>query len=578
MKDIEKIVEKVEARKRQLQPLFNKDKENYNLWLGIEQKFDSHPMSVNITGTEMTSLSRRVQASLVRQDLDIHVLPPNPAPNDNAIETASQEERMYYYGFEQADERLSARGDASLMMSAAWQAVVLGRIAVRVVVYKKGNEIVWDYLPMIPSLVTFEFDEKGLAWYRYETFRSPAAIKSEYGKDDVQEESEGRGVSVSDYWDREHNVRYLTKSKEPLSFAVNGKKQVAWKHNFGFVPAIIQPVTLGPKAIESQGIDVTAWGQSIFDHVKTPFRNLNKLRSIVATQAFINAQPPLVARHKDGTEGSITEQEISRYPMAIINVPDTVELKVLDTKDVPPSILTMMGDISTGIQRATYTELSPDAPGHSGAALKILRQDMQDVLSPRGDALNKLYTGICRMVKRQIIEQKLTIPVRTVSGKEYAIYEMKPKLIDNDFYVKADFTRRDVYDEVEVLQEAQLYQQNRWSSRESIMEKMLKMQDVPAEIEKMDMDEVEAGIPELKLRRMIKRLVDRYDSLMEQGMEDTDLADTIKMMKEQLGMLTMQKQQAIAPPTGIEGAPSTGAGIETPEGMRPPRPAMTGVR
>ena len=566
MRDIEKISEKVEKRKTQLQPLFVKDKENYDLWIGKEQKFDKHEMFFNLTGTEMTALSRRVQASLMRQDLDVHVLPPNPAPNDNAKETASQEERMYYYGFEMADERLSARGEASLLMSAAWQAVVLGRIAVRVLVYQdKDGNIIWDYLPMIPSLLTFEFDEKGLAWHRYETFRSAAAIKSEYGVDKT-EQTQGKGISVSDYWDREHNVRYLTEEKEALSFEVNGKKVTDWEHKFGFDPAIIQPVALGPKAVGIEGVDVTTWGQSIFDHVKTPFRNLNKLRSIVATQAHLNAQAPLIARDKDGSGQRVEEQEISRYPGAVIYVPGSLELEVMDTKDVPPSILTMMGDISTGIQKATFTELSPDAPGHSGSALKILRQDMQDVLSPRDGALDKLYTGICRMSKRQIIKKGLTIPVRTVSGKEYAIYKMEPKLLDNDFYVNADFIRRDVYDEVEKLQEAQLYQQNKWMSRKNIMEKMLNMQDVPAEIEEMDEEEVEAAIPEVKLRKMIKRKQDRYDSLLEQEMEDKDLADEIKQLKEQLGMLNLQSQQAVMP--GEQGAMPTGRPAPTkPPGM-----------
>ena len=566
MNEIDKISEKVEKRKTQLQPLFVKDKENYDLWIGKEQKFDKHEMFFNLTGTEMTALSRRVQASLMRQDLDVHVLPPNPAPNDNAKETASQEERMYYYGFEMADERLSARGEASLLMSAAWQAVVLGRIAVRVLVYQdKDGNIIWDYLPMIPSLLTFEFDEKGLAWHRYETFRSAAAIKSEYGVDKT-EQTQGKGISVSDYWDREHNVRYLTEEKEALSFEVNGKKVTDWEHEFGFDPAIIQPVALGPKAVGIEGVDVTTWGQSIFDHVKTPFRNLNKLRSIVATQAHLNAQAPLIARDKDGSGQRVEEQELSRYPGAVINVPGSVELEVMDTKDVPPSILTMMGDISTGIQKATFTELSPDAPGHSGSALKILRQDMQDVLSPRDGALDKLYTGICRMSKRQIIKKGLTIPVRTVSGKEYAIYKMEPKLLNNDFYVNADFIRRDVYDEVEKLQEAQLYQQNKWMSRKNIMEKMLNMQDVPAEIEEMDEEEVEAAIPEVKLRKMIKRKQDRYDSLLEQEMEDKDLADEIKQLKEQLGMLNLQSQQAVMP--GEQGATPTGRPAPTkPPGM-----------
>ena len=55
MKDIKKITTKVEKRKTQLQALFDKDKENYDLWTGAEQIFDTHKMSVNITGTEMTS-------------------------------------------------------------------------------------------------------------------------------------------------------------------------------------------------------------------------------------------------------------------------------------------------------------------------------------------------------------------------------------------------------------------------------------------------------------------------------------------------------------------------------------------
>ncbi len=563
MRNIDDISEKVEKRKLQLQALFTKDKENYDLWAGKRHLFDDHPMSINIIGAEMTAISRRIQASLVRQKLDIHVYPPNPLPNDDAKENANREEDMYYYSFDMVDERLIAKGEASLLPSAAWQITVLGRIAVRVLVYydKDKGKVVWDILPMIPSLVTFEFDTNGLAWYRYETFRSPAVIKAEYDID-VPEETQGKGISVSDYWDREHNVRYLTKSKELLSFKVGNKKVSAWEHGFGEVPALIIPVSLGPKAIGDEGIDVTAWGQSIFDHVKEPFRDLNKLRSIVATQAFINAQPPLVAKHKDGTNQTIEEKDLSRYPMAIINIPDSIDLDVLDTKDVPPSILTMMGDISTGIQRATYTELSPDVSGHSGAALKILRQDMQDVRSPRADALNKLYTGICRMEKSQILKKKLTIPVKTVVEGRYESYDMKPKMLDNDFYVGAEFISKDAYDEVEVLQEAQLHQDNRWMSRESIMEKMLRMQDVPTEIAKMDMDEVEAAIPELKLRRLIKDLQRRLDSLMEQGIEDKDLEDKIKMMEEQLAMLVLQKQQALQ-----GGMPRAPGGMPSPEGQ-----------
>ena len=544
MKDIDKISEKVEKRKTQLQPLFVKDKENYDLWIGKEQKFDTHKMAVNITGTEMTALSRRVHASLVRSSLDVHVLPPGALPNPDAVKTANQEERMYYYGFDKADERLSMRGKAKLRPATAWQAIVLGRTTVRVLVYEKDGEVIWDLRPMIPSFVTFEFDDKGLAWYRNESFRSPAAIKSEYGKD-VDEESQGKGISVSDYWDREHNVRYLTKSKEALSFEVNGKRVTAWEHELDEVPAIIEFVNGGPEAITSEGIDVTAWGQSIFDPVKMPFRNLNKLRSIVATQAFINAQPPILAYDEEGSGQRIEEQTLERYPMAIANIPHGIKVDVLPTKDVPPSILTMMGDLAANIQRATYTDLPPGntTGAYSGSALRIIGQDKRDVETPRLDTLDTLHTRICRMAKKQIVARGLTIPVKTVVNGAYQVYEMTPEFLDNDFYVGANLIRRDVYDEEALLQKAQMKLQLGLASREDVMEEDMGVQDVPARMFKINWEKIRDEIPEIRLKEMIKVLE-----------EDMKLPEEANMLKRELAMMEIQKQQvlmgAMGQPTG----------------------------
>ena len=556
MRDLDKIKDKVDKRKQQLQPLFDKDKENYDLWVGKEQIFDTHKMAINITGTEMTALGRRVLASLVRSKLDIHVLPPEPIPNPKAEETANREEDMYYFGFNQADERLSLQGEASLLSSVAWQAVVLGRTATRIFVYQNDDgEIVWDFMPMIPSLLTFEFGLGGLLWYNYETFRSPECVYNEY-KVEVKEKSDGKGVSVSDYWDRDNNVRYLTDSKEVLQ---------SEKNPFGEVPAIIQPVTLGPKIITTEGIDVTAWGQSIYDHVKIPFKNLNKLRSVVATQAHLNAKLPLDVQY-EGDRPDFTDEHVDFYPGSMFIHSKESIIKSMDVKDVPPSILTMMGDISTGIQRATYAELSPDVPAHSGSALKILRQDMQDVLTPRAEALNILYTRICRMVKKQIQVQKLKIPVKTVVNDQYSIYDMKPKMLDNKFHVSAEFIRQDVYDEVEMLQEAQLYQQNKWLSRSSVMEQKLREQDVPTEIMKMKIEDIEAAIPELTIPDVILKY-------REMGLEDK-----ANELLRQFAMLVIEKQQALMPqPQGPMGQPQGPMGQPTaPTGapMGAPRPAV----
>ena len=199
MRDIEQISKKVENRKKQLEPLLTKDKENYGLWVGKEDKFDTHKTAINITGTEITSLVRRTQASIIRSRLDIHVWTPKPLENPNAVKTANQEERMYYHGFRMADEKLVAVGEAPLLPATGWQAIVPGRTAVRVLVYRdeKTGEIIWDFLPLHPTFLTFAFDDKGLAWYNSETFCSPESIKREYGVE-VVEDVQGKGISKND--------------------------------------------------------------------------------------------------------------------------------------------------------------------------------------------------------------------------------------------------------------------------------------------------------------------------------------------------------------------------------------------
>lgn len=541
MRDIDKISGKVEKRRDQLSELFTKDTENYELWDGKEQIFDSHKMAVNITGTEMVAKALSVQESLNRSELDIDVLPPEPLPNPGAVTQANQEERMYYYGFEKADERLLTTGNAALLPSCSWQATVLGRIVVRILLFicPFTGELVFDYLPLYPSLFTFEFDRRGLAWGAYETFRSAESIYEEYK---VEVKDDGKGVSVTDYWDRDHNVRYLTGDKTQL-----GK---VWKHKLGEVPIIFQPVTRIPRAIDSNGIKVTTWGESIFDHAKTQFRKLNEMRSIAATHAHLIAKAPLDVTY-EGDTPNLEGEHLDFYPGALLKHPSSMKIQSMNIADIPPSLGLMMGDLKQGIDNVTYAELSPDPSGHSGSALRILGQKQLDVETPRFNALNMLYTRICKMVKRQIIAQDLTIPVQTVVDKNYQTYEIKPDLLENDFFVKAQLIRKDVYDEEAQLQKAQMLMQLRLKSRSKVMEQELNYQDVPAMITEIDMEDFEAAVPELKLLHLIR-------DYRKRGMEEE-----ARLGEEQLALLVINKQQAIQ---GMIG----GQEAQPPGGMTPP--------
>lgn len=500
MKDIEEISHKIKTRKDQLGQLYGKFSENIALWNGKEQIFDSHKAAVNITGTELVSKALQVQASLVRARLDIRVRPPDRTPNPSANEQANQEELMYYYGYDQADHKLGLLGEAELLPSLAWQNVILGMMAVRVLVYGSGERIIWDFLPMNPQNLVFSFGADGLSWFSYETFRSKESLKEQYGVD--IEKRSGKSISVTDYWDNKHNVRFLTESKERL-----GK---IWKHPFGETPAIIHFVGNSPRVIgETEDASSQTWGESVFDHSKVAFRKLNQLRSIAATHARQLAQMPLDYTYPEGSEPHLEEDDLHYYAGALYKHPETEKLTGIKTADIPPSLVSSINELRAALEDVTYAELHPDRPAHSGSALRILGQGRSDFLGPRFLALDRVYTRICHMVKRQIIKQGLEIPVRTVVEDNYKVYNIIPALLDNDFYVDAQFIREDAYDEVEALQRAQMLQSQRLMSREDILDRVMREPDPQGQISKMDIEDVENSVPELKVKRAIKLYADR---------------------------------------------------------------------
>jgi len=542
MRDVDEIIKKVEKKKQQFFKMYQNDEENCDIYKGKEQIFDSHKMAINITGTELVSLAFRVQAALMRSHLQINIFPPDKYPNPDARAVANQEERMYYYGFDKANERLDNIGEPSLLMSLAWQSVVLGRIAIRVLVYQ-DEDINWDYRPLNPRFLTFSFGNKDLLWANYESFRSAESIKEEYGVD-ISDES---GISVYDYWDKEHNVRFLSKNRQLLS---------VWKNAIGEVPIIIRPVGIG--------IEGKQEGQSIFNNVKVPFRKLNLMTSIAATHAHKLAANPEVYKYPSGEE-PVVEVDTIRAG-GLIKIPNTHSIEGLRVPDIPSSLMMMISNLQRGIEKVTYHELNPDDSAHSGAGLRILGQDKMDVLTPRMEALNSVYQRICRMIKKQIIAQKLVVPVKTVVNNTYSIFDMVPDLLDNDFYVYAGLVRQDVYDDIEALQRAQMLMQLRLKSREDVIENVMREQDTQTQLAKMDIEDIEAMMPELKLKRAIKIYKER------------GMAEEAGMAEEQLGMIEFQKRAQIEQmfTQGQQGGVPTKEALPIQQGGVPPEGALPG--
>jgi len=107
--------------------------------------------------------------------------------------------------------------------------------------------------------------------------------------------------------------------------------------------------------------------------------------------------------------------------------------------------------------------------------------------------------------------------------------------------------------------------QLRLKSREDVIENVMREQDTQTQLAKMDIEDIEAMMPELKLKRAIKIYKER------------GMAEEAGMAEEQLGMIEFQKRAQIeqmftqGQQGGVlpEGAPLIEQGGMPPEGALP---------
>ena len=498
MVKIEEIIEKIKKKEQdEFSTIYEEMDQDYDLWNVKPRIFDAHKMAINITGNDPRSLFDKVQAYLIGSKLQIKVLPPENHPAPEAKEVANAEERLYHFAIEQADIRLRGILEANLLNSLSWHSLARGMAAARVLIYpdNKGN-IMWDILPLDPRYLTFGIGRDGLSWTAYKTFRDPISLKEDYNVDLHGEAN--RGVEVIDYWDKEANV-ILTSQGQLLEKVL--------EHKLEEVPVIIRPVAMSPRLVDPTGNRRMSWGQSIFAPNRLTYRQVDLLRSVLATHAHMLAKSPTVFQSDVGVAPyTLPENEVPYYAGAVMNLPAGVRAVRLPIPDIPHSLETAIGLGRGDIQRATYSDIGYgiDQPPHSGTALTMLRAEMDKVIGPRKQALTDVYTDICLMIKRQIVKQGLTVPIKTVYQDKYAIYDMVPSQLDNDFHVSVDFTIEHPWEELERYQLFQMATQNGAMSRESGMNNILKIDDVKAELEKMTLEEVEAMSAELKLWKAMK--------------------------------------------------------------------------
>ena len=521
---IEDIKTKVTAKELELNALYNRMDSDFDLWNIKKRVFDNHTMAINITSNDPRSLVDKMQSRIAGSQRRIQVKFPEPLVSPEDTSVANGIERLFHYGFTQADLRLRKRLLSNLNDSLTWFSLVRGVIAVRVLVYpdKDGN-VIFDYMPLDPRFLTYSVDNEGLSWVGYKTFRSKDSLKGEYGVD-LSEPSQGRGIEVLDYWDREVNA-VMTQNEE---------LKAPKKHNLNGVPVVIIPVAMRPRIADMEGIMIEGYGESVYAPNRLEYEQCDRLASILATHANLLAKQPIVNYWDPNTlgpNGQPVMLETPAYiPGAIINLPNTHRLDRLPTPDIPKSLDIAIGQSRARIQRASFTDIEYGQLSFqlSGTALGMLRDDMDKLFGPRIRALSHANTDLCWMVRQQIIDQGLTVPVKVMEKDEYHSYEVTPEDLAQDYYLDVMFSSRKPWEELEVYQIIEMATKLGILSTATAREEIAKIPDAETEDIKVLMERAKDQIPEIQLYQaadgFVKQGRDREAAIVGQQLQQIIMA------------------------------------------------------
>ena len=183
--------------------------------------------------------------------------------------------------FVAADELLAEKQIPPVRAFFNTTAALRGGIASRNLVYQKDGKTIFDILPWDIRDVTWESGPKGLMWAANKKRRTAAIAKAEYPDATFS----GKWVEVTEALDEE----YIH------TFVGSRMAKESQRHGLGYVPVMIQPVTLIPMLTLRDSMDTPwrYWGESIYAGARGVYARMNELATLFQTMSVEAYRPAL---------------------------------------------------------------------------------------------------------------------------------------------------------------------------------------------------------------------------------------------------------------------------------------------
>ena len=490
-------------------------------------------------------------------------------------EEIAQLERLLVYALEKADERLINRLEPTLKESSVWHSMVRGWLAGRFLVYKDGDEIIFDFLPYDPRWLVWQRGKNGLLSTSYTDFYSPEELEDEWGKDVGQKpwykpwQKSKKSYEVIDRWEYEGKGKTLNAVvcgneflKEPETYDMKS------------FPVLISPVATRPPIKSQYGNEMGGYGESIFAPNRDIDDLLNACGSMWASHANLLYKQPIVNYYDE--QGMKIPDSITYTSDMVFNLPmGHNRLEPSPMREISPTLVNLVNWLENMRVRGSMPDININSPvPQSGTLQSLILEESNKVFNPQIRNLNSFYSNICRLVEEQLLaggvgKSKIKkINIRGIKDRDYYEFDLKPVDLKRPHIIKVEFTARNRWEQFETYQIADMAKRQGLPDA-FINEYILKLPD-PKGLRDLAITEMAEHSPKLAMLDAIRVLtskqtpesLEKAQSLMG-DMYNMWLQETANAEQSKQGMANETNRALSLPET-------TGAGVQ------PPAPPVSG--
>ena len=479
---------------------------------------------------------------------------------DENVEKENTIEEFHISMFKSADEWLADMLEHPIKGTLSFWGTNRGWMSKRVTIYRDNTgRLVPAIMPLDPRYVSWGIGMGGLKWAAYTTYRDADSVLTDYGHIAEQET-----VKVTDFWCAKENV-----------ILIDDVEIQRKKHNIGYPPFIIFPVTTTPRVLGENAVMAKSylkgWGESIYAANRDLYKQLNKILTVWMTLIVKANKPGGFLRTEDQ---NLVVEETPYGSGNIVTLPWESEWIPLEPADIARSTPELFGQIASAIQRGGFpwVQYGQLWKGQelSGTALEELKEGINKILTPLLVTLGLVYSKAARMVEDQFLSYGTEWLAQGDNTRGKHFYRaIEPGDLEGNHEIKYEFLSITPQEEVANYAKAQMMKQTDppLAPDSFIRKEIIKFQN-PEQIEEdLDLQEIRNSNWKLKTLHQIELLTKRGRE-MEAQILSKDFANMLQMEMAQQAMAMAPPQMGTSPQTGTRPQLSAGA----PAGPRPASP------